>query len=173
MIKRIEKIKMMYIYNKTMDLDKKDIAILKVLSSNGRAQVSEVSKITNIPRITVYNRIQKLLKDGIIKKIIPILNYKMLGLSVTAFILISFSPNFKLSQRTVAKKISAMKNVEEVHIIAGEWDLLVKVRGKTVEDVGSYVVDQLRNVEGVEKTMTIVAFDTVLDEPLSIEGIKL
>lgn len=156
-----------------MDIDKKDIAILKVLSKDGRAQISEVSKETNIPRITVYNRLQKLLKDGLIKKIVPLLNYKMIGLSVTAFVLITFSPNFKLSQRTLAKKISAMKNVEEVHIIAGEWDLLVKVRGKTVEDIGSYVVDQLRNVEGVEKTMTIVAFDTVLDEPLSIDNIKL
>lgn len=156
-----------------MDIDKKDIAILKVLSRDGRAQISEVSKETNIPRITVYNRIQKLLKDGLIKKIVPLLNYKMVGLSVTAFVLITFSPNFKLSQRTLAKKISGMKNVEEVHIIAGEWDLLVKVRGKTVEDIGSYVVDQLRNVEGVEKTMTIVAFDTVLDEPLSIDNIKL
>jgi len=156
-----------------MDFDEKDAAILKVLSKNGRAQISEISKETNIPRITVYNRIQKLIKDGIIKKIIPLLNYKVLGLSVTAFILISFSPNFKLSQRTLAKKISVMKNVEEVHIIAGEWDLLVKVRGKTVEDVGSYVVDQLRNIEGVEKTMTIVAFETVLDEPLSIENVRL
>ncbi|MGC8672194.1 MAG: Lrp/AsnC family transcriptional regulator [Thermoplasmata archaeon] len=156
-----------------MDFDKKDVAILKVLSKNGRAQISEISKETNIPRITVYNRIQKLIKDGIIKKIVPLLNYKVLGLSVTAFILISFSPNFKLSQRTLAKKISVMKNVEEVHIIAGEWDLLVKVRGKTVEDVGSYVVDQLRNIEGVEKTMTIVAFETVLDEPLSIENVRL
>ncbi|MGC8663030.1 MAG: Lrp/AsnC family transcriptional regulator [Thermoplasmata archaeon] len=156
-----------------MDLDKKDMAILKVLSRNGRAQISEVSKESNIPRITVYNRIQKLIKDGIIKKIVPILDYKMLGFSVTAFVLISFSPNFKLSQRTLAKKISVMKNVEEVHIIAGEWDLLVKVRGKTVEEVGSYVVDQLRNVEGVEKTMTIVVFETVLDEPLTPENMKL
>jgi len=38
-----------------MDIDKKDIAILKVLSKDGRAQISEVSKETNIPRITVYN----------------------------------------------------------------------------------------------------------------------
>lgn len=156
-----------------MEIDKKDLEILKVLSKDGRAQISEISKQTNIPRITVYNRIQRLLKEGLIRRIVPILNYKMIGLSVTAFILITFSPNFKLSQRALAKKISVMKNVEEVHIIAGEWDLIVKVRGKTVEDIGSYVVDQLRNIEGVEKTMTIVAFETVLDEPLGIDNIKL
>ncbi len=77
-----------------------------------------------------------------------------------------------MSQRTVAKKISAMKNVEEVHIIAGEWDLLVKVRGKTVEEIGDFVVEKLRNIEVVEKTMTIVVFETVLDEPLEIDNIK-
>lgn len=155
-----------------MEIDKKDIEILKVLSKNGRSQISEISKETNIPRITVYNRLQRLMKDNVLRKIIPLLNYKSFGLNVTAFVLVGFSPSFKVSQRTLAKKISAMKNVEEVHIIAGEWDLLVKVRGKTVEEIGDFVVERLRNIEGVEKTMTIVVFETVLDEPLEIDNIK-
>ncbi len=155
-----------------MEIDDKDLAILKVLCKNSRAQISEISKITDIPRITVYNRIQRMVKEGVIKKFTAILNYKVLNLPVVAFILISFSPDFKISQRTLAKKISAMKNVEEVHIIAGEWDLLVKVRGSTVEDIGNFVVDELRNVEGVEKTLTNVVFETVLDEPLSPDNIK-
>ncbi|MEM3335768.1 MAG: Lrp/AsnC ligand binding domain-containing protein, partial [Thermoplasmata archaeon] len=70
------------------------------------------------------------------------------------------------------KKISVMKNVEEVHIIAGEWDLIVKVRGSSVEEIGELVVENLRNIEGVEKTMTIVVFETVLDKPLGIENMK-
>ncbi|MEM0078362.1 MAG: Lrp/AsnC family transcriptional regulator [Thermoplasmata archaeon] len=155
-----------------MKLDKKDIEILKVLSKNGRAQISEISKETNIPRITVYNRMQKLMEDNVIIKIIPLLNYKSFDLNVTAFVLISFSPTFKVSQRAVAKKISVMKNVEEVHIIAGEWDLIVKVRGSSVEEIGELVVENLRNIEGVEKTMTIVVFETVLDKPLGIENMK-
>ncbi len=155
-----------------MELDDKDLAILKVLCRNSRAQISEISKITDIPRITVYNRIQRMVKEGVIKKFTALLNYKVLDLPVVAFILISFSPDFKISQRTLAKRISIMKNVEEVHIIAGEWDLLVKVRGRTVEDIGNFVVDELRNVEGVEKTLTNVVFETVLDEPLSPDNIK-
>ncbi len=155
-----------------MELDDKDLAILKVLCRNSRAQISEISKLTDIPRITVYNRIQRMVKEGVIKKFTALLNYKVLDLPVVAFILISFSPDFKISQRTLAKSISVMKNVEEVHIIAGEWDLLVKVRGRTVEDIGNFVVDELRNVEGVEKTLTNVVFETVLDEPLSPENIK-
>ncbi len=155
-----------------MQLDKKDIEILKVLSKNGRAQVSEISKETNIPRITVYNRIQKLMKENVIRKIIPLLNYKNFDLNVTAFVLVGFSPSFKVSQRALAKKISVMKNVEEVHIIAGEWDLMVKVRGRTVEEIGDLVVEKMRNIEGVEKTMTIVVFETVLDEPLGIDSMK-
>ncbi|WP_297551914.1 Lrp/AsnC ligand binding domain-containing protein, partial [Thermococcus sp.] len=52
----------------------------------------------------------------------------------------------------------------EVHIIAGEWDLLIKVRAPSSEEVGKIVVDKLREIKGIGQTVTMVSFVTVKEE---------
>jgi DNA-binding Lrp family transcriptional regulator len=47
-----------------------------------------------------------------------------------------------------------------VHIISSEWDILIKVRAKDVESVGKYVVDKLRLVKGIDKTLTCLVFES-------------
>jgi DNA-binding Lrp family transcriptional regulator len=51
--------------------------------------------------------------------------------------------------------------VQEVHIITGDWDFLIKVKEKDVNAVGRFVVDKLRTVPGISKTLTIMVFDPV------------
>jgi DNA-binding Lrp family transcriptional regulator len=57
-----------------------------------------------------------------------------------------------------------MSGVYEVHIISGEYDLLLKVRGKTLDDIGTLVVDKLRQLKGVGRTITFACFETVKEE---------
>jgi len=51
--------------------------------------------------------------------------------------------------------------VQEVHIITGDWDLLVKLRAESVDAIGKFVVDKLRLIKGLEKTLTCMVFETV------------
>jgi Lrp/AsnC family leucine-responsive transcriptional regulator len=48
-----------------------------------------------------------------------------------------------------------------VHIITGDWDLLVKLRAENVDAVGKFVVDKLRLIKGLEKSLTCMVFETV------------
>jgi hypothetical protein len=40
----------------------------------------------------------------------------------------------------------------------------LKVRAKSMEDIGSLVIDRLRKIEGVGRTITCASFATVKDE---------
>jgi Lrp/AsnC family leucine-responsive transcriptional regulator len=51
--------------------------------------------------------------------------------------------------------------VQEVHIITGDWDLLIKLRAENVDAIGKFVVDKLRLIKGLEKTLTCMVFETV------------
>ena len=66
----------------------------------------------------------------------------------------------QLSQRDIAKEIARFPEVQEVHIITGDWDLLIKLKGKDVDTIGKTVIDRLRLVKGIEKTLTCMVFDT-------------
>jgi len=145
-------------------LDNIDLKLLKELKENARENIASLSRKVGIPRTTVHYRIKKLVEEGIIEKFTVKPNYKKLDLGTTAFILARYEPESGLSQREVAKRIAALDGVYEVHIIAGEWDLLIKVRAPTSEEVGKIVVDRLREIRGIGQTVTMVSFVTVKEE---------
>jgi len=58
--------------------------------------------------------------------------------------------------------------VQEVHVISGDWDLLIKVKTTDIDAVGRFVVDKLRTVGGIDKTVTCMVFDTA-KETLEID----
>jgi DNA-binding Lrp family transcriptional regulator len=145
-------------------IDKKDEIIITELKKNSRESTKKIAKNVNIPRVTVHDRINKLVKKGIIKSFNVSIDYKKIGFSSEVFIFVSFLPNPSVSQRELAKRVAKLPGVYEVHIISGEYDLLLKVRGTTLEDIGKLVVDKLRQLKGVGKTVTFACFETVKEE---------
>ena len=145
-------------------LDKKDIQILRIIQKNSKITTREIARQLNIPVTTVFTRIKKLEQKGIIKEYRAILNEKKLGKGTTAFILASFSYRTQdkelLSQRELAREIAKFPEVQEVHIITGDWDLLIKVKAENVKAIGKFVIDKLRLVKGIKKTLTCVVFET-------------
>jgi Lrp/AsnC family transcriptional regulator, leucine-responsive regulatory protein len=145
-------------------LDDKDRAILNELEKDSRRSTKSIAKDLNIPRATVHERIRRMTERGIIKGFTVVPDFGKLGEPVTAFILVSFLANNNISQRELADKISRLDGVHEVHLISGEHDILLKVRGESMERIGDLVIDKIRQMDGVGRTLTCTCFATVKDE---------
>ncbi len=142
-------------------LDEKDSAILAELLKDSRKTTKAIARELDIPRATVHDRIAKLEQRGVVKRYTAVPDYSKLGLGVTAFILVQFVPEKGVSQRETAEDIAALPGISEVHMISGEYDMLLKVRGSSMEDIGKLVIDKLRDVTGVARTLTCACFTTV------------
>lgn len=142
-------------------IDEKNQKILEELKKNSRNSTKNISRNTGIPRVTVHDRINRMAEEGTIKKFTANINYKKIGLPTEVFIFVSFQSGLDISQRELAKRISKIKGIYEVHIISGEYDLLLKVRGESLEDIGKLVIDKLRSLKGVGNTLTFSCFETI------------
>jgi len=147
-------------------LDKRDVEILKLLQRNCRMTAREIAKKVGSPITTVYAKIKRMEELGVIKQYKAILDSKKLDKGAAAFILTSFvyRPGGRekpLSQRDVAKQIAAFPEVQEVHIITGGWDILIKVKADHIDTLGKFVMDKLRIVEGIENTLSCIVYETV------------
>jgi len=141
--------------------DEKDRIILTELKKNARNSTKNIATKVKIPRVTVHDRIQKMIERGIIKSFNVKIDYKKIGLHSNVFIFVSFLYNTDVSQRELANRIAKIPGVYEVHIISGEYDLLLKVRGTSLEEIGKLVIDKLRQLKGVGRTLTCACFETV------------
>lgn len=145
------------------ELDEKDLAILTLLQKNCRMTAREIARKINSPITTVFAKMRRMEQQEVIKEYRAILDSKKLNLGTTAFILASFSyrnGETPLSQRVIAEQIAKFPEVQDVHIISGDWDILIKIKEKSVDAVGNFVIDKLRTVKGIEKTLTCMVFDT-------------
>jgi DNA-binding Lrp family transcriptional regulator len=147
-------------------LDDKDTAILLLIQENSKLTANQIAKKTNTPITTVFAKIKRMETLGIIKQYRAILAPEKLNLTTTAFILAAVSYGNKtdgtpIVQREVAEEIAKLSEVQEVHIITGDWDLLIKIRAESVNDIGKFVVDKLRHINGLQKTLTCMVFETV------------
>jgi DNA-binding Lrp family transcriptional regulator len=147
-------------------LDEKDTAILALIQENSKLTAKQIAKKINAPITTVFAKTKRMEELGIIKEYRAILAPEELGSGTTAFILASVSYRAKaddvpISQRIVAEEIAKFQEVQEVHIITGDWDLLIKLKAENVDSIGKFVVDKLRLIKGLEKTLTCMVFETV------------
>jgi Lrp/AsnC family transcriptional regulator, leucine-responsive regulatory protein len=146
----------------SIKLDVKDLAILQIIQENSKLTANQIAKKINAPITTVFAKIKRMEEAGIIKEYRAILNPEKINVATAAFILASVSyRDSSLSQREVAKEIAKFPEVQEVHIITGDWDMLIKLRGENVNAIGKFVVDKLRSIKGLEKTLTCMVFETV------------
>ncbi len=139
-------------------LDKKDLEVLEALKSNAKWTTQQISKKTLIPVTTVHNRIKKMEAMGIIKGYTAILDHKKLGKTVSAFILANIKAEHKAGERSSAllEDINKLKEVEEVFAVTGSTDMILKVGVEDTDKLNEFILNNLRNMEGISNTQTLV-----------------
>ena len=151
-----------------MKLGEKDVALIALLQEDCRQSLKKLSKKLGMPMSTVHEKIGKLETEGFIKQYAAVVDAEKLGLPVTAFLLVNAETRFggkAVDQKAIAKEISKIPLVQEVHIVTGEYDLLVKAKGKDMREIGANVIDCVRKVEGVSQTRTTQAYHTAKESP--------
>ena len=139
-----------------MKLDAKDRKIIAELKKNSRQTVRDIAKQTGIRPSTVHQRITKLKKEGAIEKF----TVKLSNAAVEEnFIVLMF-----VSTKTdLLPSFFNNNHVKEVFGVTGEYDLLVKLKFKDVEEFNSFVIG-LRQNKAIEKTLTSIATITLKEE---------
>ncbi len=143
-----------------MKIDKKDKIILEVLKEDSSLSSKAIARKTLIPITTVHNRITKLKQEGVIKRYTLELDEKKLGRNIFAHILIKVdNKELKekgLTQEKLATKIKKERGVDQISIVAGGSDIILKVGVKDIDELNEFVVNKLKDYDGVESTSTMV-----------------
>lgn len=141
-------------------MDYKDERIIDILKENSKLSTQQISKKASIPITTVHHRIKKLEKEGIIKNYTVVLDSKKIGKAVSAYILIRVDykllQQIKKTQYELAQKLKSHLDIGEAATITGETDIIIKVGVKNMEELDNLITNYVRNVEGVERTQTMV-----------------
>ena len=145
-------------------IDDKDLKILKMLREDAKLTTYQISKKTLTPVTTVYNRIKKLERLGVIRKYTVEVDEKKLGKNIMAVVLITVNYTLpdgrKVSQIELAKQISRHPYVENLCIVTGGTDIIMTVRVESVEKLNDFIIKELRDMDGIDKTQTMIVLSS-------------
>jgi len=72
---------------------------------------------------------------------------------VKSYILIRFLAGF---EATALSQVRATAGVSEVNLVFGHWDAIAVAEAKNLFDLSRLVINQLRGIQGVQDTETLV-----------------
>ena len=139
-------------------IDEISLKILKILQKKARIPNVEVARQIKMAPSAVLERIRKLEKQGFIEGYEVRLNPSSFKRQQIAFVTITTEPHADIS--TVGKTIARLSEVQEVHHIAGQDGLLVKVRVADTEALGRLIQQTLNPIPHVKATRTAIVMAT-------------
>ncbi|WP_433181084.1 Lrp/AsnC family transcriptional regulator [Actinoallomurus sp. CA-150999] len=138
-------------------IDELDARLIGLLTEEPRIGVLECSRRLGVARGTVQARLDRLQERGVIRGFGPDVNPAALGYQVAAFVTLEIRQAG--GHDPVADRLAAIPEVIEVHTITGGGDMLCRIVGRSNQDL-QRVIDQIVDVEGVQRTSTVIALAT-------------
>jgi Lrp/AsnC family leucine-responsive transcriptional regulator len=139
-------------------IDELDELILAEYQRDAGVAYNALAEKLGLPTSTVFNRIKKMSEAGIIKKIIPIIDPAALGFTTTAWI--RMGVDLKVDCCKVAEKLAENPKLLEVHEVAGDWDILAKVKVKNNLELHD-LAKELYKVPEVTRISSLIGLKTV------------
>jgi Lrp/AsnC family transcriptional regulator, leucine-responsive regulatory protein len=146
------------------NIDGIDRRITALLQENARIAQSEIAKAVGLAPSAVLERIRKLEARGVISGYVALVDPHVVDLRMLAFVAVRTNVVGD-AERDVAARLAAMPEVLEVHHVAGEDCLLLKMRARDAEHVGALLRNQVSAIPGVSSTRTTIVLGSMKESP--------
>ncbi|MEX2473932.1 Lrp/AsnC ligand binding domain-containing protein [Marinobacter sp.] len=146
-----------------VELDRIDHSIIRELQKNARITVTELASRVGLSKTPCQVRMRRLEEHGFITGYTALVNQAKLGQSHIAFAQVTLSDTSSdalAAFNTAVKRISA---VEQCHMIAGNFDYLLKVRTGDMAEYRQVLGEQISALPHVLQTSTFVVMENVRD----------
>lgn len=151
-------------------LDDTDRKIVELLQKNARLSNAAIAEQVGLTSSTVYDRVKKLERKGVIKGYVAVVDAEQLGKPITAFVRLSVgasSGSYVDSKNSVMEVCQAEPDVLEGHGVAGEDCYILKVRAASPKDLET-LIEHIRMSSLVSRSTTNVVLSTFKESTMVV-----
>ena len=142
-----------------MVLDDIDLKILDLLLQDGRISHTAIGKETDLSGPSVYARVQRMEREGIIKGYTALLAPEKVGRGLAAFVRVrTQTPEYESA--VFERFIQEEEQILECHDVDGEDCYLLKVRTASTQSLQKLLMT-IRSFPGITRTVTTIALETL------------
>lgn len=124
----------------------------------------EIAKAVGLAPSAVLERLRKLEARGAIQGYAALVDPHLVDLPMLAFVAVRTAAVGD-EEREVGERLAAIPEVLEVHYVAGEDCLLLKMRARDAEHIGELLRGRVSTVPKVKSTRTTIVLGSIKETP--------
>lgn len=144
--------------------DRIDQSIIDVLQDDARITLTELANRVGLSKTPCQIRMRRLEKEGYIMGYRALINRARLGARHIAFVQVTLSDTRSTALKAFNQAVGAIKEVEQCHMIAGDFDYLLKIRTTDMDDYRTVLGEKISTLPHVKQTSTFVVMESVKDD---------
>ena len=148
-------------------IDQLDRKILQIITQNARLPFKDVAEECGVSRAAIHQRVQRLIDMEVITGSGYMINAKMLGYQMCAYIGITLDKG-SLYKEVVAE-LEKIPEVVESHYTLGHYTILIKLYAQNDEHLMQLLNGTIQEIPGVAATETLASLDQRIRRTIPIE----
>jgi Lrp/AsnC family transcriptional regulator for asnA, asnC and gidA len=147
---------------RTLELDERDIHILRSLNENARKSFRDIAKELHVSLRTASNKVKAMERAGLIQGYMPMIDEAKVGFGITALIGIVFCIDGKMADE-MEEDLAKEPAVFAIFSATGGWETIVMARFKNTHELDVFI-KKIQARENVETATIQVVMNVVKDE---------
>lgn len=147
-------------------LDRFDHLIVQILSGDGRMSITDLAARIGLSKSPTQARLRRLENDGVIIGYRAMVDPVRLGLDHVAFVEVRLSDTREAALAAFNAAIAKLPEIEQAHLIAGNFDYLLKVRTRSMAAYRAVLGEKISTLPYVSGTSTYVAMQAIKESGL-------
>ena len=137
--------------------------MMEELRVDGRLSVTELANRVGLSKTPCQSRLKRLIEKGYIRGFRAIVDQGKLGEAHVAFAEVKLSDTREKALDEFRRAVSRVQEVEECHMIAGNFDYLLKVRTRDIDSYRAILGEKISSLPHVSSTSSFVVMETIVD----------
>lgn len=137
-----------------MKLDKTDLTLLGLLQLDCKKTTKEYAHILGLSATAVYERIKRLEKSETIKSYVALVNKSQVQKNFTVFCHIKLVQHTRDNIKQFEQDVLKLEEVVECHHLSGDYDYLLKIHVRDIDDYRSFMVSKLTAINHIGSTQS-------------------
>ena len=145
----------------TDQLSRIDRNLLRLLQKDARISFAELARQVGLTTTPCKERVRRLEREGYIRGYHAELDPAKLGRGLVVFVQITLQRTAGDAFREFTEAIRDVPEVEECHLVAGNFDYLIKARVKDMTEYREFLGGSLMQLPGVQESTSYPVMEVV------------
>jgi Lrp/AsnC family transcriptional regulator, regulator for asnA, asnC and gidA len=149
-----------------IQIDSLDKKILTIIQGNARIPFLEVARECNVSGAAIHQRVQKLIKTGVITGSEFIIDPKKIGYHTCAYIGIYLESAGLY--KDVVEELKRIPEIIQCDYTTGNYSIFIKIYTRDNQHLKEILADRLQSIKGIARTETFICLEENLSRHLPV-----